>query len=435
MNSSVKDAPSIPGLVLLAESGRDSRARRYRVQAERPVTLYWFHDSKDANAIVNAALAFAEVGPPGFAPVLKAFVFEGRAGVLLGCERAEDAFDGPIVGEDAILFAIRPVAAGLVALDDAKLSHGRLRRCLIAQHDGSVVALPAFCVAPESTDERSSAAQRDVLAILELVVHGVCGGAFGDGFQLPAEFHQRASPRLVATISKLLAAVKSGEEKSGADVLAELGASYLAPREGATRNTRAVLQTQTDRSQRRLVFTALAVASPLVVLVLMGLGGGLDRARQFLRMDEPAPAPSPYTPKSSELDAPPVTPPVSGTSAATPPAIDDSAAARALAEKIISDIRASAKPAPTPKARDPELVAAEELEAEGKKLLLDIRDKKVELANRNAVLQQAIDKLEAARTKLDLLVEQKPELRRQLEGSLEDLNALIFGAYRLKTRD
>lgn len=430
MNSSVQDAPSIPGLVLLAESGRDSRARRYRVQAERPVTLYWFQDSKDAKSIENAAHSFAEVAPPGFAPVLKAFVHDGRAGVLLGCERAEDAFDGPIVGEDAILFAIRPVVSGLLALEDAKISHGRLRRCLIAQHDGSVVGLPAFCVAPEPSDERSSATQRDVLAILELVVHGVCGSSLGEGLQLPAGFHERASPRLVATLSKLLAAVKSGSNG-----LAELRASYLAPRDGTTRNTRAVVQTEADRSQRRLVFTALAVASPIVVLFLMGLGGGLERARNFLRMDDSAPEPTPYTPKYTESGTPQVSSPAGSTSGSTPPAIDDSAAAKALAEKIISDIRASAKPAPTPKARDPELVAAEELEAEGKKLLQDVRDKKVDLANRNAVLQQAIDKLEAARTKLDTLIEQKPELTRQLEGSLEDLNALIFGAYRLKTRD
>lgn len=430
MNPSVQDAPAIPGLVLLAETGRDAVARRFRVQAERPVTLYWFNDATDPKGLVAEANAFAAAEPTGFAPVLRAFVHGGRAGVLLGCERAEDAFDGPPIGEDAMLLAIRPIVAGLGELAEARFVHGRLRRALALQHDGTWTALPPFCVARDPKESPTDASRRDALGILELVVHAVCGGRLSEGGNLPPEFEKAASPRLLATVRRLLAVVNSG-----GDALAELLGSYLAPREAARSASPVVAAAQADRSQRRAVFTVLAFAAPIAVFLVMAMAGGFERAKGFLRIEEPEPESTSTAPTAPGASVPNPAPVVTPPTDSPAPAIDDSAATRALAEKILSDIRASAKPAPAAPTRHPELIEAERLEEEGKKLLVDIRDKKVEAAKRNETLLLAIEKLESARTKVENLTEQNPALTRQLEVVLEDLNALIFHAYRLKTRD
>lgn len=425
MNTQVHDAPVIPGLVLLAETGRDAVARRFRVQAERPITLYWFADSARAPAIVAQAEAFARIGPTGFAPMLKAFVHDGRAGVLLGCERAEDAFDGPVIGEDATLLAIRPIVAGLGEIAAAGSSHGRLSRALARQHDGSWIALPAFTVAADPKESAGDATRRDVGAIVELVVHAICGVRPAGAQELPAEFARLASPRLLATVKKILDATRAG------DGLTELLGSYLAPRQAAAAKGSASVAA--DRAQRRGVFTALAIAAPIALLAVMAATGRLERVKEFLRFED-APAPqagrSAVPVESNAPEPPPIAPPPSA-----PPAVDDSEQTRALAEKILSDIRASVKPAPAAPARDPELIAAEELEAEGKKLLLDLREKKVAADKRAETLATAIEKLETARSKYQTLSEQSPTLKRQLDVVVEDLTALLFHAYRLKTRD
>jgi hypothetical protein len=432
MNSTLDGVPSIPGLVLLAESGRDATARRFRVEANRPVLLYYFDTGADPKSILKAATAYAAAERPGFAHVLRGFEHGGWAGVLIETDRGDDPFEATPIGEDAALLRIRPLVRGWLDLQAAGIEHGRLARAISIQPNGTFLALPPFCVAAAHDENTVSAATRDVLAMIDLVVHAVSGERLTAERTLPPKFGTIASPRLIATLKQLLDAAPNG-----GDVVALLERSYLAPRDGTPQGSRAIVAVESERSQRRLVLTALAIAAPLVVVFVMGLGGGLDRTLGFLKFrSEGEPEKLPYT--SPWRDAASGTPTTDLPASRTEPvpAFDDPEELRRRGDEILAQIRKTVKPAQqTAVARDPEWVAAEKLQAEALQLIAEVHEKKVKASDRNTVLQRAIEKLESARTKLEILAEQKPALSRQLDVARQDLNQLIKSAISLKTRE
>ncbi len=62
-----------------------------------------------------------------------------------------------------------------------------------------------------------------------------------------------------------------------------------------------------------------------------------------------------------------------------------------------------------------------------------LRESKVDPKQKNSKVQRAIDLLEQAREKYEGFVEQYPAKERLVDGSLQDVNSMIFFAYRQKT--
>lgn len=109
-----------------------------------------------------------------------------------------------------------------------------------------------------------------------------------------------------------------------------------------------------------------------------------------------------------------------------------------LADQILEDL--AARNARNPAQGKPKrsydrafIDQGDRLADEAKTILADIRDRKVKPEDRNARLDAAIQKLESAREKYESFVEQFPSRERLVEGGLEDVNSLIFFAYRQKT--
>ncbi|MFG0316949.1 MAG: hypothetical protein ACF8XB_06740, partial [Planctomycetota bacterium JB042] len=195
-------------------------------------------------------------------------------------------------------------------------------------------------------------------------------------------------------------------------------------------------------------------AIPIAVAVgLLLMGGALvvignpEAMKRFFRGeagDDVASLPTPKGPLEAERKRPVVTnlypTPPSGANDRAPAAAEGEGST-ALADQILQELAekrrardASRSSKRTKRSYDRTLIdEGEGLQKEAKAILVEVRDGGLTPAEKNVKLDEAIKKLEAAREKYEGFAEQFPSRQRLVEGSIEDVNSLLFFAYRQKT--
>ncbi|MCC7170258.1 MAG: hypothetical protein IT459_07405 [Planctomycetes bacterium] len=173
-----------------------------------------------------------------------------------------------------------------------------------------------------------------------------------------------------------------------------------------------------------LILGPIAVAAIGAVLYVMGG----DKA-----VDEYANAPRGTTDATSANHS---APPVSLPKPAPPTPVEEApvdADAAAEAERVIQALKAKkeGKVEPAKPTYDRTLIdAGDKLKAEGTAILNDLREKKIPFEQTGAKIDEAIQKLEAARDEYVKFGEQYESRARLVEKSIEDVNSLLYFAYR-----
>lgn len=201
-------------------------------------------------------------------------------------------------------------------------------------------------------------------------------------------------------------------------------ASGDADRAGAeTPRRRALREAPPKKTRIPLILGPIALAAIGGVLYVMGG----DKA-----VDEYANAP-----RESAVDAKaPTGTPTAALPKSAPTPVDDvpvDADAAAAADRVIQELAAkkAGKVEPAKPTYDRTLIdAGDKLKAEGTAILNELRDKKIPFEQTGAKIDEAIQKLEAARDEYVKFTEQFENRARLVEKSIEDVNSLLYFAYR-----
>lgn len=198
------------------------------------------------------------------------------------------------------------------------------------------------------------------------------------------------------------------------------------------------------RAAPRSSAVPIAVALGLLLvggaLVVIGNPGAMKKFWSGDSADQVAALPTPKDPlagggtgsASPAVESPPA-------SSEAPVAEEESATS--LADQILEELAAkraardAARVTPRKKKNyDRTLIdEGDGLRKAAQEILVTVRDGGLSMSKKNEKLAEAIKKLEAAREKYEGFAEQHPSRERLVEGSIEDVNSLLFFAYRQKT--
>jgi hypothetical protein len=241
----------------------------------------------------------------------------------------------------------------------------------------------------------------------------------------------RAAPAAVAPVRETSKAVSpapqasarnaatAGAGASGVAASARTGADAAAA--GAPR--RRVREVEPKKTRVPLILGPIALAA---------IGGALYFMGGDKAVDEYANAPREST--SSNPSTPPATSAMPKPAPPEPVAdapVDADAAAEA--ERVIQALKSKkeGKVEPAKPTYDRSLIdAGDKLRAEGTAILNDLREKKIPFEQTGAKIDEAIQKLEASRDEYVKFSEQYENRARLVEKSIEDVNSLLYFAYR-----
>lgn len=203
-------------------------------------------------------------------------------------------------------------------------------------------------------------------------------------------------------------------------------AAAAAPSADASGTPRRRLSRETAPKKTRipLILGPIAVAAIGGALYFMGGDKAVDEYANASRSTTAAATDGDPTP-SAALPKP-----------APPAPIDETpvdADAAAEADRVIQALKAKkeGKVEPAKPTYDRSLIdAGDKLKAEGTAILNDLRDKKIPFDQTGAKIDEAIQKLEAARDEYVKFGEQYENRARLVEKSIEDVNSLLYFAYR-----
>ncbi len=461
--------PTFPGLDVLSEVGRVGPTVRYRLASTREF-LVLFDEEVEPSSVTAAAEAWVGVDVDGLCTVRSLVRHDGRIGVVIEGELGEDPWQQPAWGESESLTVLRRAASVVAALHARGLSHGALKpHGLRLLSEGEVEVLPPVVLPAPAAPTGLSPIARDLSALADLACHLIARAPLerpaGIG-ALPAAVTENASPATTQAIRLVLeTAADEPAESDAVEVLKRVGwareIERPSPVAGARRTASAVspeaaevASAPRERRERPPRPEPRSSAVPIAVAVaLLVMGGALvvignpDAMKKFFRGDagnEVAALPTPKGTLEAERKRPVVTnlypTPPSGVSDPAPSASGGGGSTE-LADQILQELAekrrardASRSSKRSKKSYDRTLIdEGEGLQKEAKAILVEVRDGGLTPAKKNVKLDEAIKKLEAAREKYEGFAEQFPSRQRLVEGSIEDVNSLLFFAYRQKT--
>ncbi|MFH0946353.1 MAG: hypothetical protein V2A76_14240 [Planctomycetota bacterium] len=236
----MSNLPSIPGLKVLAETGRDSVARRFRLQGSGDRSLVLFHDPALAGAVFAGVKRSGTMDVDGLVRIEQVVQHGDLLGVVLAGELGRDLLSTPVLGElksKPILSRIATILAGLFRQG---ASHGVLLPGGATLLDGGEVSLLPPVVLPGFLEEAVGAvpgggagadpafldlshAGRDLSALAHLACHLIAGlkparPAGVGGF--PEALKNACSPATAQAVRILLES--AGRAPSPAEALAVL---------------------------------------------------------------------------------------------------------------------------------------------------------------------------------------------------------------------
>ena len=484
--------PAIPGLKILAEIGRDPLTSRFRLQGGGDRALVLFNDPAWADAVFAGVKRCGSADVSGLVRIEQVVQHEDLLGVVLCGDFGTDLNNVPVLGElkaKPHLCRMATILAGLFRLGE---SHGALLPGGATLTDSGEVTLLPPVVLPgflcEAVDAASaeegpgadpaylalSSAGRDLAALADLACYLIAGlkpirPAGVGGF--PEALKHACSPATAQAVRLLLdAAGRAPSPAEALEVLERLGWAEGRPSAGnrprkpvavTVRRPPKAAGTSSPSGSERLepvgrpvrtrripvLVGVLALAMLGVGLLSIGAGGAM---KEFWtgrpQQDQALPEPQALLGRQEPLSEPGAgllavldEPLTDGASGAADGALGGAGApdeaATALANQILEDLakKRALKGAPAAKKKgyDRSLMReGNQLREEGKVILAELREAKLSPAEKNAELRQAIGLLESAREKYEAFVEQFPTRECLVEGSLEDVNALIFHAYR-----
>lgn len=485
---------AIPGLEILAEMGRDRYVRRYRLGGRdaRSLVLLDGLDATAAGEVLATARRFVGQSVRGVAPLLDIVQHAGGAGFVIGAEPGESLWRTFGVGELATLPVLRSLAEAVARLHARGLAHGALLADAILVRDaqGAPCVLPPV-VAPEAipsvgrivgrsdaeTDAYAalSPVARDLSALGQFACQWISGArpeaCAGVGI-LPESVQMLASPATAQALRLVFeAASKNPTAQASRELLERIGwvrdlgdvpaakpapvavaptrtaarkpeaPSNDAPRAaaasesspatsadaapaGAASRRRPSREPAPKKTRIPMILGPIAVAAIGAVLYFMGGDKAVDEYAN-------APRASSDSSTSSTASSPVTLPKPAPPEAPVDVPVDADAAAEA--ERVIQALKAKkeGKVEPAKPTYDRTLIdAGDKLRVEGTAILNDLRDKKIPFEQTGAKIDEAIQKLEAARDEYVKFSEQYENRSRLVEKSIEDVNSLLYFAYR-----
>jgi hypothetical protein len=430
------------GLEIEAEIGRVGEATRFRLRGEPPAELWLLPPAADKAAVAAEAEAWNALEPtPTRIRIRRVLAREGRVAVVLDTDVTTPVDSLPLIGEEATRRLVRPVAATLTEWLVAGEAHGGLLRGgLAVAIDNSLVVLPPCCTdwtgCTGTRDDVAVRAGRDLHDLARLIAKLAADAGLEPDGGVPSSRLASLSPALAASLRSLAARGEGAiEPEEAAGILIRSG--FLPRPRGGERSAR-----RSRHAIRNVALSLFGIALPAVVAIVLAREGFFTELAAVVSAAGGRDRSAPATDAAQPYDYPAIAPDgatrAPGTPAAPQPiVVDDSEASRKLAEEILADVKnrfgkKTTAPATT---SDPALDAALVTRDEGIALLATVLRREVPFEQHNATLEQAIGKLEAARTELEKIAEQSPRSRRQVDALLEDLNGIIFGAYQAKRRN
>ncbi len=485
----MQPSTTIAGLKVLSELGRDAYTRRFRLDSPRAEILVMFQEATVAGAVNEAARRYQALQIEGVTRIVRAVAEAGQVGLVVAGETGQSAWRSEPLGEGGALRILQEASSSLARLLAAGESHGTLKPdgiTLLA--DGSTLILPPILLperlrelmgasgSAEAAAERErrtlAAPGRDLAALADLACHLIAGlrpvRPAGVG-ALPEELKRQASPATAQAVRLLFEAAAKGpspdeaaailervgwargvsasgapaagetgrrtRRSSGADArLASAGEGEPGPAPGAARRV-------SRRIPGPVVALALLFAAGCVLVLSRGFGApwswpvGTDGSEGALPVP-PDPLRRPAR-AGDQSETPPMGPDAPGEPVLPGGNDEVDAAAAALADEILRALNDNVRRLSIPVARrsfDRALIdEGDRLRDDAKAILAAVRDRTVPHEERNTRLDEAIALLERARENYEKFAEQNAERERLVSGSVEDVNALIFFAHRMKT--
>lgn len=242
-----------------------------------------------------------------------------------------------------------------------------------------------------------------------------------------------AKPAPVAVAPSRAAVRKPDASATPAAASAPVSPTASAPASPTAASTPDASGTPRRRPAREPAAKKTRIPLILGPIAVAAIGGALYFMGGDKAVDEYANAPRETT---ANAPAGGSTPSVSLPKPAPPTPVDEApvdADAAAEAERVIQALKAKkeGKVEPAKPTYDRTLIdAGDKLKTEGTAILNELRDKKIPFEQTGAKIDEAIQKLEAARDEYVKFGEQYESRARLVEKSIEDVNSLLYFAYR-----